>query len=123
VRKAAIYCRTADIGSDISLQRDRALAYAHYNGYQVVGIFEDVGISGHTVPESRPQFAAMIKAAEKGDMDMVLVNNIDQVGPMPDALDAIERLRGLGVILDILNDLKGGVKVVLQPIEAGNNKR
>jgi len=59
---------------DAQLQACRQLAQER--GYEIVGVYTDEGLSGKTT--ERPAFQAMMRDAEAGKLDLVLVHKLDR---------------------------------------------
>ncbi len=83
-------------GQDPQLQLDELRAVAAQRGWQIVGEFVDIGISG--AKERRPQLDALMKEVHRGRADVVAVWKFDRfarsVGHLVRALDDF-RARGV----------------------------
>lgn len=72
--KAAIYCRVSTDeqtkGASLEVQSERGRAFAEFQGWEVVGVFTDPGVSAlSTAPLSRPGFSAAVASSP----DVILV--------------------------------------------------
>ena len=66
--------------------------------WNVVGIFEDAGISGSKGRDERPGLHAMIKAVSRREVDMVAAWSVDRLGrSLIDLLDFLRELHAKGV--------------------------
>lgn len=92
--RAVGYCRTASWYSGIGQQRAAIKGYARRHGYELVDIFEDVGVPGTTATGDRPGFHQLVKLAESGEIDTVIVHRLDRIGyDLARVLPAVEWLR------------------------------
>src|SRR5689334_9449296 len=82
--RAAIYTRvstedqTEGYGLDVQIERCRAQAVA--KGWNVVAEFSDPGISGTKGANERPGLSALLEAAQKQEIDTVIVLALDRLG-------------------------------------------
>jgi len=80
--KAAIYCRTdtRDLASEhhIMTQQMECKNLCKKNGWQVVGIFKDVGLSG-SLYEDRPDLIELVDQIRKGQIDVVVVSDVERL--------------------------------------------
>ena len=98
---AASYIRMSSDKQDRSPDRQRGILVklAKREACQVVAEFIDEGIHGDSGPEHRSGFGAMLVAAERGDFQVLLLENGDRLG----RFDSIEggqyfaRLRRAGI--------------------------
>lgn len=103
--RAALYVRVsteeqATGGYGLAVQRERCLAMATVKGWSVVATFADEGISGTKDASERPGLAALLAAAEAGEIDAVIVLALDRLGRKTQiVLNLVERLTGFGVSL------------------------
>jgi DNA invertase Pin-like site-specific DNA recombinase len=68
----------ADSRAGLDAQRTAIEAEAARRGWQVVGIFEDAGISGKAIA-NRPALAAALAALGTGDADALMVAKLDRL--------------------------------------------
>ncbi len=103
--RIALYARvsTKDKGQDPELQLTELREYATARGWQVVGEFVDVGVSG--AKDSRPQLDAMMKLAKSRKIDVIAVWKLDRFGrSLRHLVDALAELEALGVAFVSLRD-------------------
>ena len=60
-------------------QKYRIVEYCARNGHQLVGVFEDIGVSGVTSPLERPGFSKAIEALKNGQADGLIVAALDRI--------------------------------------------
>ena len=105
VNKAGIYVRTSTLKQDDSLviQEEKLRNYCKAKGYEVVGLYKDEGFSGATT-EARKELERLMKDAERGEIDIVIVTDLDRFArSTKDLLDLVERLNIYGAKLAALN--------------------
>jgi len=76
--KCAIYVRVSTKSQDTDNQLQPLKEYAERCGYEVVGIYEDKGVSG--VKSSRPSLDMMVLDARRRKFSLILAWSIDRVG-------------------------------------------
>jgi site-specific DNA recombinase len=92
--RVAIYLRVsleeqAESGHGLHAQEDAARAYAARQGWEVIGVFTDPGVSGGVGLEGRPGLLDAIASLDKGDV--LLVAKRDRIGRLdPLAMAMIE---------------------------------
>jgi len=91
--KACIYTRVSTSDQTTENQRRELMDLAEKRGWEVVGEYTDQGISGGKGREARPGLNAMLKAADAGEFDIILVWAVDRLG------------RSLGNLIHTLQDL------------------
>ena len=84
MRKASIYVRVsteeqAEKGFSINSQIMDLTEYARKNNMEIVSIFKDEGVSGSKF-EKRPGLQEMLKSAEKGEFDVLLIYSYSRLG-------------------------------------------
>jgi site-specific DNA recombinase len=96
-KKAAIYLRVSTSGQvdgfGLDAQRDQCEGMAAAKGWRVVETFSDEGVSGTLDADSRPGMAALMAAAERGEIEAVIFAALDRLG------------RSTGVVLGIVQRL------------------
>lgn len=92
-KPVALYLRVSTSEQTTRNQRRQLEAVAKRNGWDVVAVFEDAGISGAKGRDQRPGFAAMMKAVARREFDMVAAWSVDRLG------------RSLTDLLEFLKDL------------------
>lgn len=102
VRRVAGYCRvsTAEQADAYGLdaQRDAIRDYCRAAGYELVGRFEDAGLSGTLDAAQRPGLAAVLAAVDAGEVDGVVTKALDRIGRRPAVATAFfEALDAAGV--------------------------
>ncbi len=70
-KPVALYLRVRTSEQTTRNQRRQLEAVAKRNGWDVVAVLEDAGISGAKGRDQRPGFAAMMKAVARREFDMV----------------------------------------------------
>ena len=103
--KVAIYARvsTKNGNQNPELQLTELRDYARARGWQVIGEFVDVGVSG--AKESRPQLDALMKLAKARKIDGIIVWKLDRFGrSLKHLVTALDELEALGVAFISLRD-------------------
>ena len=82
-RKALGYCRVstdnqAEAGT-IEIQQKAILEYARKQGYELVEIFSDAGISGSKELIDRPALTALYMRLEAKDAEIVIIYKLDRL--------------------------------------------
>jgi site-specific DNA recombinase len=103
IRRVAIYLRVSSdeqlLGHSMDSQTKALLAWAKMEGWEVVEIYADAGVSGTSV-ERRPEFRRMMADAQAGKFDAILVLKIDRFArSLRDSTIYGELLRDCGVRL------------------------
>jgi len=102
---AALYARvsTKDKGQDPEMQLTELREFAAKRGWQVVGEFVDVGVSGSK--DSRPQLDAMLRLAKARKLDVIAVWKLDRFGrSLRHLVDALAELKAVGCAFVSLRD-------------------
>ena len=103
--RAALYARVSTIGhgQDVGLQLDELRQVAAQRGWDVVGIYEDAGVSG--TKTSRPGLDRMLADAQAGKLDLVAVWKLDRLGrSLQHVLATLDQLNTQGVAFVSLRD-------------------
>ncbi len=103
--RAAIYARvsTTNHGQDVTLQTRELKQFADARGWQVVGEYVDVGISGSK--EKRPELDRMMADAHKRRFDVVAVWKFDRFArSVSHLLRALETFNALGIAFVSLSE-------------------
>jgi len=101
--RIAIYVRVstddqADNGYGIEVQLQQCKAMAMVKNGDVVGIYDDAGISGTKGESKRPELARLMRDIRSGKLDMVIIAALDRLGRNTRIiLDLIERMTDEGV--------------------------
>ncbi|WP_135552048.1 recombinase family protein [Paenibacillus cymbidii] len=80
--RAVIYKRVSALkngsdGTSLDMQQERLEAYAKAQGWDVTDVYEDPGISAKDT--NRPELQRMLKDAETGKFDVILVYKLDRL--------------------------------------------
>jgi site-specific DNA recombinase len=99
---AAVYLRLAVTGEHrnqlVEAQLHEVQRYCQLHGIDVVGSYLDEGVSGLVPLEKRPSGARLLRDAERGQFDTVLVYHLDRLGRgVTVCWSAVQRLISLGV--------------------------
>ena len=103
--KVALYARvsTKNGNQNPELQLTELRDYAGARGFDVIGEFVDVGVSG--AKESRPQLDALMKLAKARKIDALIVWKLDRFGrSLKHLVTALAELEALGVAFISLRD-------------------
>lgn len=80
VKRVAIYTRVSTDGQTTDNQLRELEAAAVRQGWEIVGVFSDNGISGANGRELRPALDALIKGAIRRDFDLIAAWSVDRLG-------------------------------------------
>jgi DNA invertase Pin-like site-specific DNA recombinase len=80
MKRVGIYIRVSTDGQATANQRRELEAVAARSGWEIVGIYEDAGISGAKGRDKRPGFDRLLKAATARQIDMVAAWSVDRLG-------------------------------------------
>src|ERR1017187_4588555 len=103
--KSALYARvsTRDKGQDPEMQLTELREFAAKRGWQVMGEFVDVGVSGSK--DSRPQLDAMMRLAKTRKLDVIAVWKLDRFGrSLRHLVDSLAELKAVGCDFVSLRD-------------------
>lgn len=78
--RVGIYLRVSTKDQTTDNQRVELERVAQQRGWTVVNVYEDAGISGSKGRDKRPDFDAMLKAVQRGEIDMVAAWSVDRLG-------------------------------------------
>jgi len=93
-KRVGIYIRVSTDGQTTANQRRELEAVATRSGWEVVGIYEDAGISGTKGRDKRPGFDRLLRDATARKIDMVAAWSVDRLG------------RSLQHLVGLLNELQ-----------------
>src|SRR6185369_823831 len=79
-KRVGIYLRVSTDGQTTQNQRRELEAVASRSGWEVVGIYEDAGISGAKGREERPGFDRLLRDATARKVDMIAAWSVDRLG-------------------------------------------
>ena len=80
MKRVAIYARVSTQGQTVNNQLQQLHKVAERHGWEVVGEYKDKGISGAKGRDKRPQFDAMLKAANRREFDVIMSWSVDRLG-------------------------------------------
>ena len=80
MKRVGIYIRVSTDGQAKANQRRELEAVAARSGWEIVGVYEDAGISGAKGRDKRPGFDRLLKAATARQIDMVAAWSVDRLG-------------------------------------------
>ena len=92
-KPVALYLRVSTSEQNTRNQRRELRAAAERHGWELVGVFEDAGISGAKGRHDRPGLDALLKGVARREFDMVAAWSVDRLG------------RSLTNLLDVLREL------------------
>lgn len=96
-KRVALYLRVSTDSQTTENQHRELAAVAERMGWDVVGIYEDAGISGAKGRDKRPQFDALCKAATRRQVDMIMAWSVDRLGrSLQDLVGFMNELRAVG---------------------------
>jgi DNA invertase Pin-like site-specific DNA recombinase len=96
--KVALYARVSTGDQTVENQERELRDVCVRRGWQIVGIFEDQGVSGASGRDERPGFDSLWKAVTRRQFDMVCAWSVDRLGrSMKDVVLFVEELRACGV--------------------------
>lgn len=78
--RVAIYARVSTDGQTVNNQLEELRSVADRHGWIIAAEFIDRGISGAKGRDKRPQFDAMLKAANRREFDMIASWSVDRLG-------------------------------------------
>lgn len=79
-KRAAVYLRVSTKDQTTANQRLELEAVAKQRGWNVVAVYEDLGISGSKGRNQRPSFDRLHKDAARGRFEVVMAWSIDRLG-------------------------------------------
>lgn len=116
--KTVLYCRVSSATQEergtIRTQQEFAARYCKANGIRLVESYLDDGISGSVPIKERPAGSRLLRDAQAGKFDTLLIYNLSRLSR--DTLDALETIRTLhsqGIALKSISD---GVVVDSSPM-------
>lgn len=100
MKRAAFYLRVSTNGQTVENQRRELEEVAKRNGWDVVNVFEDRGISGAKGREQRPGYRALWQAITRKQVDVVMVWHVDRLGRnLRELLNIFQETQDKGVAL------------------------
>jgi DNA invertase Pin-like site-specific DNA recombinase len=79
-KRVGIYIRVSTDGQTTANQRRELEGVAARSGWEVVGFYEDAGVSGAKGRDGRPGFDRLLKDATSRKIDMVAAWSVDRLG-------------------------------------------
>jgi len=99
-RRAAIYIRVSTDGQTVDNQRLELEEAAERAGWEIVGIYDDNGVSGAKSREDREAFDRLCKDATRRKFDVVMSWSVDRLGrSLQDLVGFLSELHAVGVDL------------------------
>ena len=80
MKRVAIYARVSTQGQTVNNQLQELHKVAERHGWEVMSEYKDKGISGAKGRDKRPQFDAMLKAANRREFDLIMSWSVDRLG-------------------------------------------
>lgn len=96
MKRVGIYLRVSTDSQTTENQKRELEAVAARSGWQVVGTYEDAGISGAKGRDKRPGFDRLLKDATARKVDMIAAWSVDRLGrSLQDLVGFLNELRAL----------------------------
>ena len=100
IKRAAIYIRVSTDGQTVDNQRLELEQAAEQAGWEIVGVYDDDGISGANSREHREAFDRLCKDATRRKFDVVMSWSVDRLGrSLQDLIGFLGELHAVGVDL------------------------
>ncbi len=101
-KRTALYLRVSTGEQTVENQQQALAAWATQRGYQIAATYADNGISGSKGRDKRPGLDAALKAAVRGEYDVLAAWHVDRLGrSLPDLVSTLQELEAAGVDLFI----------------------
>jgi DNA invertase Pin-like site-specific DNA recombinase len=98
--RAAIYLRVSTREQNTENQARELLEVAARMGHEVVGVYEDRGISGAKGRGGRPEFDRLLRDATQRKFDVVMAWSVDRLGrSLQDLVAFLSEIQALGIDL------------------------
>jgi len=99
--RIAAYCRVSTDKDEqidsLTHQKEFFTAYARRNGYELIDLYADEGVTGTSL-KKREEFKRLLQDAECGLFDMVVVKDISRFARNTvDALQSVRKLKSMGI--------------------------
>lgn len=105
--------KQAEKGGSLAVQQDRIVEYAVLNGFDLIGMFEDAGISGAKGENERPGLRAALDSIREGRTRTLIVADADRLARDTDEAGyirtVVKRAKGRLIVLSEVNE---GIEVV-----------
>ncbi len=100
IKRAAIYIRVSTDGQTVDNQRLELEQAAERAGWEIVGVYDDNGVSGAKSREQRGAFDRLCKDATRRKLDVVMSWSVDRLGrSLQDLVGFLSELHAVGVDL------------------------
>lgn len=97
-KRVAIYTRVSTDQQTTENQERELREVAARNGWEIVKVYSDAGVSGARGREQRPGFDALRKDATRRRFDVVMAWSVDRLGrSLIDLVDFLKDMHALGV--------------------------
>ena len=97
-KRVAVYVRVSTSEQNTRNQRRELKAAADRQGWEVVKVYEDAGLSGAKGRDQRPGLDALLKAVTRREVDLVAAWSVDRLGrSLTDLLGLLTELHAKGV--------------------------
>ena len=97
IKRAAIYIRVSTDGQTVDNQRLELEQAAKSAGWEIVGIYDDNGVSGAKSREDRDAFNRLCMDATRRKFDVVMAWSVDRLGrSLQDLVGFLSELHGVG---------------------------
>jgi DNA invertase Pin-like site-specific DNA recombinase len=95
-KRVGIYLRVSTDGQTTENQRLELEAVAERSGWEIVGIYEDAGISGSNGRDKRPGFDRLLNDATARKINMIAAWSVDRIGrSLQDLVGFLNELQAL----------------------------
>jgi DNA invertase Pin-like site-specific DNA recombinase len=96
-KRVGIYLRVSTDGQTTANQRRELEAVAERSGWEVVGFYQDAGISGSSGRDKRPGFDRLLNDATARKINMIAAWSVDRLGrSLQDLVGFLNELQALG---------------------------
>ena len=100
IKRAAIYIRVSTDGQTVDNQRLELEQAAKRAGWEIVGVYDDDGVSGAKSRQNREAFDRLCKDATRRKFDVVMSWSVDRLGrSLQDLISFLSELHAVGVDL------------------------
>ena len=100
MKRVALYLRVSTDEQTTANQRQVLEAWAAHRCYTVANVYEDAGISGAKGRDKRPAFDKMLKAAVRGEFDIIAAWSVCRLSrSLPHLVATLSELHAAGVEL------------------------
>ncbi len=99
-KRTAIYVRVSTSGQSVEKQLADLNGVAEREGWNVVKVYKDKGVSGAKGRDQRPAFDKLCKAAARREFDLIAAWSLDRIGrTLIGVVQFLDELHALGVDL------------------------